>query len=128
MSKIPANLRYSEDHEWIRVEDGDAIIGITDHAQDQLGDIVYVGEWPDIGDEVDRGDVIGVIESVKASSDIFAPIAGTIAAINPDLADSPELVNSDPYGDAWMIRITVDDDEQVAELLDADAYETLTDE
>ncbi len=128
MSTIPAHLRYSEDHEWILVEDGVATVGITHHAQDQLGDIVYVGEWPDIGDEVDRGDVIGVIESVKASSDIFAPIGGWIVEINPDLADSPELVNSDPYVDAWMIRIRVEDTEQVDELLDAEAYETLIEE
>jgi glycine cleavage system H protein len=128
MSKIPATLRYSEDHEWILVKGDVAQIGITDHAQDQLGDIVYVGEFPDIGDEVDRGDVIGVIESVKASSDIFAPMGGKIIEINGDLAESPELVNSDPYGEAWMLRIKVEDSEQIDELLDADAYEELTDE
>lgn len=128
MSKIPAKLRYSEDHEWILVEGTEAVVGITDHAQDQMDNIVYVGEFPDLGDEVDRGDVIGVIESVKASSDLFAPMGGVIVALNPDLAENPELVNSDPYGEGWMVRIRVEDSEQIDELLDADAYEELTDE
>lgn len=128
MSKIPSHLRYTQDHEWVLCKGDVALVGITDHAQDQLGDVVYVGEFPEAGDEVDRGDVIGVIESVKATSDIFSPVSGTIVEANPELADSPELVNSDPYGDAWMIKIKLDDPDQVEELLDAEAYEGLLDQ
>jgi glycine cleavage system H protein len=128
MSNIPETLRYSEDHEWVKVTGGVATVGITDHAQDQLGDIVYVGEFPDIGDSVEAGDVMGVIESVKASSDIFAPVAGKIVEVNPDLAESPELTNSDPYGEAWILKIKLEDPEQISELLTASAYEDLIEE
>lgn len=126
MAKIPTNLRYSDDHEWLLVDaDGLALIGITDHAQDQLGDIVYIGEFADIGEKVEQGDVIGVIESVKATSDIYAPISGKIMEVNIDLVESPESINSDPYEANWMFRMKVADSEELDDLFDAEGYEAL---
>ena len=124
MSQIPSELKYTSDHEWIRIEDGVATIGITHHAQDQLGDIVFCGDTPDEGDDVDEGDVIAVVESVKANSDVYAPVKGSIAAVNGGLEDEPELVNSDPYGKGWMVRIKLESDD-VAGLLSAEQYEAL---
>ena len=100
------DLRYSEDHEWAKQTDGVARIGISDYAQDQLGDIVFV-ELPEVGQDVDEGGEMAVVESVKAASDVYAPVAGTIAAVNDELADDPEKINADPYGDGWMASMRV---------------------
>jgi glycine cleavage system H protein len=128
MPNHPKSLKYTQDHEWVHVEEGIATIGITDHAQDQLGDIVYLGDMPEAGDSVEKGDVVGVIESVKATSDIFAPISGEIVEINSDLIESPEIVNSDPYEEGWMLRIRFSDRAEVDDLLSADQYEELIEE
>lgn len=122
MSNIPSELKYVASHEWIRVEgDGTVTIGVTDHAQDLLGDVVFV-ELPEVGAEVASGDDAGVVESVKAASDIYAPLSGEVVAVNEELEDSPELVNSDPYGDGWFFRLKLTDDSELADLLNADAY------
>ncbi len=122
MSKIPANYRFSDDDEWVRVEGDEVVIGITDHAQDSLSDIVYL-QLPDVGDTFGVGDAFGVVESVKAAADLLMPIAGEVTAVNTPLVDTPELVNSDPYGDAWMIRVRPDNMADVDALMDAAAYE-----
>ncbi|MAK72210.1 MAG: glycine cleavage system protein H [Idiomarina sp.] len=128
MSNIPADLKYASTHEWVRDEgDGTFTIGISEHAQDLLGDMVFV-ELPDVGDKVETGDDIAVAESVKAASDIYAPISGEVVAINEDLEDSPETVNNDPYGDGWLFKIKADDSSELQNLLDADAYEASIDE
>jgi glycine cleavage system H protein len=121
----PAELRYTKDHEWVRVDGDEATIGITQYAADQLGDVVFV-ELPDPGRKLDQFATFGVVESVKAVSDLFAPVSGTVNAANDALKDKPELVNSDPYGDGWMLRVSVADAAQLEALLDADAYEKLT--
>jgi len=122
---FPKNLRYTKDHEWVRLEDGKtAIIGITEYAQSELGDIVYV-EVETIGKTLDAGAVFGTVEAVKTVSDLFLPVAGTIEELNPELAGSPDLVNSDPYGKGWMIKLQVTDPSAIDELLDADAYASL---
>ncbi len=119
---IPEGLRYTNEDEWVRLEEGRAVIGVTDFAQQQLGDIVFV-ELPEVGTRVERGDPFGVIESVKAVSDLYAPVSGTISEINGELTERPEAVNEDCYGDGWMIAIeSVDAAEQVS-LLDAQAYQ-----
>ena len=124
MSNIPADLRYAATHEWVRPEgNGIFTVGISEHAQELLGDMVFV-ELPDVGATVSAGDDIAVAESVKAASDVYAPICGEIVAVNEDLEDSPELVNSDPYGDGWLFRIKADDIKEVEGLLDAESYET----
>jgi glycine cleavage system H protein len=116
-------LRYTASHEWIRVEDdGTAFIGITDHAQEAMGDLVYV-DLPDIGTLVAAGDDVGVVESVKAASDIYAPISGEILAVNEALTDTPEVVNTDPYGDGWLFQIQIADESELAALLSAEDYE-----
>ncbi|MHC4249947.1 MAG: glycine cleavage system protein GcvH [Planctomycetota bacterium] len=121
---VPAELRYSKDHEWVRVEGGAATIGITDHAQSALGDIVFV-EMPEVGKSFSAGETFGVIESVKAASDCFMPVSGKIAAVNESLADSPQNVNSDPYGEGWLIKVDLSDTAEVDGLMDAAAYEAL---
>lgn len=122
MSDIPDNLRYAESHEWARDEgDGTFSVGISDHAQSQLGDVVYV-EVPEVGRQVSAREEIAVVESVKAASDIYAPFAGEVVAVNEALADTPELVNSNPYDDGWMFRIRADDVAAVSALLDAAGY------
>lgn len=122
MSKIPTDLKYTETHEWARIDDeGIATIGITDHAQGLLGDVVYI-ELPEIDTEISSADEIGVIESVKAAADVYCPVSGTIVEVNEALADSPQLINTDPYGAGWLYRIAVDDEDQLNELLDADGY------
>ncbi|MEE2830056.1 MAG: glycine cleavage system protein GcvH [Myxococcota bacterium] len=128
MSRIPENLRYTDDHEWVAVDDRVAMVGITDHAQDQLGDLVYLGDFPKPGEEVQQGDVIGVIESVKATADIYAPVSGKIAAVNEDLLEEPGEINSDPYGDNWILQIKMTEASELEELLDAEAYELLVEE
>jgi glycine cleavage system H protein len=122
---FPNNLRYTKDHEWVRQEEGNTfIVGITEYAQRELGDIVYV-EVETIGKTMEAGAVFGTVEAVKTVSDLFLPVAGTIAELNPALSNAPDLVNTDPYGKGWMIRLTVKDPAQVAKLLDAAAYESL---
>ena len=125
MSNIPSELRYVSSHEWIRLEsDGTAVIGITDHAQEQLGDVVFI-ELPETGTHLSTGDDTGVVESVKAASDIYAPISGEVIAINEALEDEPELVNSDPYGDGWFFKVKLSNDGEISELLDAEGYAEL---
>ena len=122
---VPKDLRYTKDHEWVRVEGDTATIGVTDFAANQLGDVVFV-DLPQIGRTVDQFATFGVVESVKAVSDLYAPLSGEVVEVNGDLAGAPELVNSDPFGGGWMIRVRIADDTQVAGLLDAGAYERLT--
>ena len=121
---VPTDLRYTKDHEWVRVEGDEATIGITQYAADQLGDIVFV-ELPDVGRTLDQFATFGVVESVKAVSDLFAPLAGEVTGTNEALAGSPELVNSDPYGDGWMLRVRVADTAQLEDLLEPQAYDDL---
>ena len=122
---IPAELRYSKDHEWAK-RDGDTVrVGVTDYAQDALGDVVFV-ETPNVGDHVMAGDAIGEVESTKSVSEIYAPVSGTIVAVNDALSSSPESINSDPYGVGWICDIRVDDESAFASLLDAGAYGELT--
>ncbi len=128
MSNIPSELRYASTHEWVRPEgDGVFTVGISEHAQDLLGDMVFV-ELPDVGDQVSAGDDIAVAESVKAASDVYAPISGEIVEVNESLEDSPEQVNGDPYGDGWMFKIKADDPSEVDALLDAEGYENSIEE
>jgi len=122
---IPSDLRYTSDHEWVRVDGDTATIGVTQFAADQLGDVVFV-DLPSAGTALSQFGTFGVVESVKAVSDLYAPLTGEVAEANADLAAKPELVNSDPYGAGWMIRITVADASHVASLLAPDAYERLT--
>lgn len=122
MSKTPAELKYASSHEWVRVDGDIATVGITDHAQDALGDLVYV-ELPEVGDTVAAQDEAGVVESVKAASDIYAPVSGEIIAVNEALTDSPEIVNSDPYHDGWMYKIRMSDVAELEDLLSAEDYD-----
>lgn len=122
---VPTELRYTKDHEWVRVEDDVATVGITQYAADQLGDIVFV-ELPEVGRELAQFATFGVVESVKAVSDLFSPLSGEVIETNGELSSSPELVNGDPYGAGWMIRVRVQDPSQLDDLLDAAAYDTLT--
>ncbi|TAL08548.1 MAG: glycine cleavage system protein GcvH [Porticoccaceae bacterium] len=122
MVDTPKELGYRETHEWVRNEgDGTVTVGITDYAQDSLGDIVYV-ELPELGDELDLGQEAGVVESVKAASDVFAPLTGTVIAINEALEDTPEIINASPYGDGWFYRLRIADPAELDDLLDAQAY------
>jgi glycine cleavage system H protein len=121
---VPADLRYSTDHEWVRLEDGKARVGITDYAQDALGDVVYV-EVPEVGGQASAGDKVSEVESTKSVSDIYAPVSGSIAAANAELADAPERLNSDPYGEGWICLIEMDDPSQLDGLMDAEAYRAL---
>jgi len=121
---VPGDLRYTKDHEWVRVEGDEALVGITAYAADQLGDIVFV-ELPDVGRSLDAHGTFGVVESVKAVSDLYAPVGGEVLATNDALGGKPELVNDDPYGEGWMVRVRLADAAQAHELLDADAYEQL---
>ncbi len=121
---IPENLKYTKDHEWIRVEGGDAIVGITDYAQGELGDIVFI-EIETEGEELAKEEVFGTIEAVKTVSDMFMPIGGEVLEVNAKLEESPEVVNKDPYGDGWLIKIKLADMAEVEELLDAAAYKAL---
>lgn len=125
MSNIPAELRYTKTHEWVQLnDDGSATIGISDHAQGLLGDLVYV-ELPEIGAEAKPGVEIGVVESVKAASDVYSPVSGEVVEINEELSANPELVNQDPYGAGWLFRVMLDDEDEVRDLLDADAYDSV---
>ena len=121
MKETPTELKYAPTHEWARREDGVVTVGITDHAQDALGDVVYV-ELPEPGQWIGSRQEAGVVESVKAAADVYAPISGTVIEVNLALDDAPEAVNQDPYGDGWFFRIEPDDPAELDELLDADAY------
>ncbi|HZN05533.1 MAG TPA: glycine cleavage system protein GcvH [Pyrinomonadaceae bacterium] len=125
MANVPEDLHYSKDHEWVRVDGEEAIIGITDYAQNSLGDVVYV-ELPKAGDKFSTGESFGSVESVKAVSEVFTPVSGAIARINESLADEPEKVNSDPYGEGWMIRVQMSNPGEVDSLLTAAEYEDFT--
>jgi glycine cleavage system H protein len=126
MSELPGELLYTEEHEWLRQEeDGSVTIGITDHAQAALGDLVYV-ELPEVGAELDAGDEMAVVESVKAASDVYAPVSGTVLEVNEGLAVDPEKINSDPYGDGWIVRIQPNDLGE-SKTMDPDAYQELLD-
>ena len=128
MSNIPSELKQASSHEWVRNEgDGTFTVGISEHAQELLGDMVFV-ELPEVGDEVDAGEDCAVAESVKAASDIYAPISGEIVAINEDLEDAPETVNNDAYGDGWLFRIKASDESELENLLDAEGYANTIDE
>ena len=122
--EIPQGLKYSKEHEWVATEDSVATIGISDHAQDQLGEIVYI-ELPAVGDKISKDDPFGVVESVKAVSDIYAPVTGTVIEINEDLPESPETVNEDPYGDGWLIKVKITDMSDLEDLMDAEEYAEL---
>ena len=123
---IPDNLKYTKDHEWVQIDGDTVTIGITDFAQGELGDIVYV-EIETEGEEVAQGEVFGTVEAVKTVSDLFMPVGGEVSEINEALADEPELVNKDPYGEGWMIKIKVADGEELSDLMDADAYKAMID-
>lgn len=128
MSDLPGDLLYTKDHEWLRREDdGSVSIGITDHAQGALGDLVYV-ELPEVGSDIDEAGEMAVVESVKAASDVYAPISGSIVAVNEALADEPEKINSDPYGDGWIVRVQPSDAIDESALMSPDDYQTLLDE
>jgi len=128
MSNIPSELKYATSHEWVRNEgNGVVTVGITEHAQDLLGDMVFV-ELPDVGDTVSTGDDVAVAESVKAASDIYAPVTGEVVEVNEDLEDSPELVNSDAFGDGWLFKLKIEDEGELDSLLDAEGYANSIDE
>jgi glycine cleavage system H protein len=128
MSNIPSELKFATSHEWVRVDaDGIATVGISDHAQGLLGDMVFV-ELPDVDDSISAGDDVAVAESVKAASDIYAPVSGTVVAINEELEDAPELLNSDAFGEGWLFKVKLDDAGELANLLDAEGYKNSIDE
>jgi glycine cleavage system H protein len=122
---IPANLKYTKEHEWVQIEDDIAIAGITDYAQDQLGDVVYVDVPTTVGETLAQGDVFGAIEAVKTVADAFMPLSGEIVEVNAALATEPQLVNQDPYGKGWIIRLKVTRPDEVSNLLNAEAYSVL---
>ena len=128
MSELPGDLRFTSEHEWLRSEeDGSVTIGITDHAQTALGDLVYV-ELPDVGQDLETGGEMAVVESVKAASDVYAPVSGSVLAVNEALADDPEKINADPYGDGWIVRMQVTGGIDSGDTMDPDAYQALLDE
>ena len=127
MSELPGDLRYTSDHEWLRQEeDGSVTVGITDHAQSALGDLVYV-ELPEAGQELEAGGEMAVVESVKAASDVYAPVAGSVLDVNADLADDPEKINADPYGDGWIVRLQPSGSIDSTDTMDPHAYQALLD-
>lgn len=121
---FPSELKYTKDHEWVKVEGNEAFIGITDFAQRELGDIVYI-DVNSVGEEVAREEVFGTVEAVKTVSDLFMPVTGTVLEINSELNDNPELVNSDPYGKGWMVKVSLSELAEIEDLLTADAYQAL---
>ena len=123
--KVPAELKYTENDEWVRIEGDTGVVGITDYAQDQLSDIVYIEFMAEVGDTLDKGDTCVAVESVKAAADVYLPIGGEIVEVNEDLADNPQLVNEDPYGEAWLVKVKIASTDELGELLDADQYENL---
>ncbi len=128
MSNVPSELKFLSSHEWVLIDGDVATIGISDHAQELLGDLVFV-ELPEVGSAVSAGDTVAVVESVKAASDTYAPVSGEVIEVNEELEDSPERINDDPYGDGWMYRVKMDDSDEVDGLLDANSYtDTIADE
>lgn len=127
MSNIPGDLLYTKDDEWVRVDGEEAVVGVTDYAQDSLSDIVFV-ELPDSGDTFGAGDIFGTVESVKAAADLYMPIDGEVLESNEALLDAPEIINTSPYGEGWMIRIKLTDTSQLDDLMSPDAYKTYCDE
>ena len=125
--ELPEDLKYTREHEWLAIEDKVVTVGITDHAQEQLGEVVFV-ELPAAGDKVEKSEPFGVVESTKAVSDIYAPVSGEVAEVNDDLPDSPELVNEDPYGDGWMVKITIGDESDLEDLMTAEEYQEYIEE
>ena len=125
MTLVPEDLFYSEEHEWLRLDDDVAIVGITDFAQDQLGDIVYV-DLPEVGSTVEVGSVVGELESTKSVSDVYSPVSGEVIAVNPELEGSEELINSDPYGEGWLFKVRVGDGDPTEGLLSAEQYTAIT--
>jgi glycine cleavage system H protein len=125
---VPKDLKYTQSDEWVRVEGDTGTTGITDYAQDQLSDIVYVEHVVDEGETVDKGEAHSAVESVKAAADVYMPVGGKIVAINEELEASPELVNTDPYGEAWMVKFEISDNSELEDLMDADAYEKFCEE
>lgn len=124
MSQVPSELKYTEEHEWVSVEDnGTVTIGITDHAQQELGDLVFV-ELPEVGTNFAAGDAAAVVESVKAASDIYAPISGEVVEVNDELADNPETINNDAFGEGWIFRLQIEDESTLGDLMTADQYES----
>jgi glycine cleavage system H protein len=121
MANIPNDLKYTQDHEWARISGKNVTVGITEHASNTLGDIVYV-ELPKVGQKLSKGDPFGTVESVKAVSELFAPVSGTVTKVNSDITDEPELLNTEPYHDGWIIELEASDTKQFSELLDAAAY------
>lgn len=121
MSDVPSELKFLSTHEWVLVEDNIATVGISDHAQELLGDLVYV-ELPEVGAVIAAGDSVGVVESVKAASDTYAPVSGEVVEINEELEGAPDKINNDPYGDGWMYKVSLEDPDEASDLLDADAY------
>lgn len=121
---VPKDLKYTDEHEWIAVDGDIATIGVTDYAQGELGDLVFV-ELPEVGDDVTMGESFGTVEAVKAVSDLFAPLSGSVVEVNEMLTDDPEIVNKDPYGDGWMIKIKMSDADELSNLLDPNAYKDL---
>lgn len=125
MSEIPSELKYTASHEWVQLEDdGTAVVGISDYAQESLGDLVFV-ELPEIGDSLNAGDTVAVVESVKAASDIYAPVSGEVVAVNEQLVETPELINDQCYTEGWLIRLKMADDADLDDLMDADGYEQI---
>lgn len=127
MTKVVDDLLYTEDDEWVRVDGDEGTVGISDYAQDSLSDIVYL-ELPAEGEKLERGEAFGVVESVKAAADLYMPVSGEIVAVNEELMDQPEVVNEDPYGEAWMVKIKIANAEELDDLMDADAYRTFMEE
>ena len=127
MTKVVDDLLYTEDDEWVRVDGDEGTVGISDYAQDSLSDIVYL-ELPAEGEKLERGEAFGVIESVKAAADLYMPVGGEIIAVNEELMDQPEVVNEDPYGEAWMVKIKIANAEELDDLMDADAYRSFMEE
>jgi glycine cleavage system H protein len=125
--KFPKKLRYTREHEWVLIEGNQATVGITDFAQHELGEVVYV-ELPKVGDSVTKDEPFGVVESVKAASDVYAPVSGEVTESNDDLVSSPELINDDPYGDAWLIRVEMSDSSEVEHLMTAQDYKDYVEE
>ncbi len=126
--KFPNELKYTESDEWVRVEADSATLGVTDFAQDQLSDVVYFEVVVQVGDKLSKGDAVGILESVKAAADLYSPVSGEVTEINDALPDNPELVNSDPYGEAWMLKIRMSDPAELQETMDATAYQQNTEE
>jgi glycine cleavage system H protein len=125
--ELPEDLKYTREHEWVSIDGSVATIGITDHAQEQLGDVVFV-ELPTVGDRVEKADAFGVVESTKAVSDVYAPLSGEVTEVNDDLPDNPELINEDPYGDGWMVKVAIADQADLEELMTADEYRKFIEE